>query len=37
MEAPEHFDDQIGMKAFIAFFERNWIYTITSDELVEAL
>ena len=37
MEAPEHFDDQIGMKAFIAFFERNWIYTITSDELTEAL
>jgi len=25
------------MKAFIAFFERNWIYTITSDELIEAL
>ena len=37
MEAPEHFDDQIGMKAFIAFFERNGIYTISSDGFIEAL
>lgn len=37
MEAPEHFDDQTGMKAFIAFFERNWIYTISSDELISAV
>jgi len=37
MEAPEHFDEQIGMKAFIAFLERNWIYSISSDELIQAL